>query len=234
MANILLIEDSIEIRDVVMAVLKREHDIVWASTLKEAQDRLAGAEKYDLVLLDIDLPDGSGMDFLSRIGDQLEGKGIGTIFLTGTNTVMSRVRSFALGALDYIPKPFDIVEFQVRVNSKLKDRKIERTAVQSVIRRGRIEIDLTRQQAFEINEGDNKQDNKQIDLTPVEFKLLLLFLQSAGEVVPRQRILDTVWGQTAHVSARCVDHHVCGLRKKISHSGGKIESVYGVGYRIET
>jgi len=110
MANILLIEDSIEIKDVVMAVLNREHDIVWASTLKEAQDRLAGAETtYDLVLLDIDLPDGSGMDFLSRIGDQLEKKRIGTIFLTGTNTVVSRVRSFALGALDYIPKPFDIV-----------------------------------------------------------------------------------------------------------------------------
>jgi len=132
----------------------------------------------------------------------------------------------------------------VRVNSKLKDRRTERAAVQSVIRGGRIEIDLARQQAFEVHEGgnnDNNNDNsnnsnhsKQIDLTPVEFRLLLLFLQNAGEVVPRQRILDTVWGQTAHVSARCVDHHVCGLRKKISHSGGKIESVYGVGYRIET
>lgn len=230
MANILLIEDSIEIKDVVVAVLKREHEVTWAASLKEAQAQLAGDKRFDLVLLDIDLPDGSGMDFLSTMGDELEAKGIGTIFLTGTNTVVSRIRSFALGALDYIPKPFDIVEFQVRVNSKLKGRKTERAAIQSVLRRGRIEIDLTRQQAFELAEGETKQ----LDLTPVEFRLLLLFLQNAGEVVPRKKILDTVWGQTAHVSARCVDHHVCGLRKKISPAGSRIESVYGVGYRIET
>lgn len=231
MANILLIEDSTEIKEVVMAVLNREHDVMWAPTLTEAQQHLENPSKpMDLVLLDIDLPDGSGMDFLSRFSENLERRGTGVIFLTGTNTVVSRIRSYALGALDYIPKPFDIVEFQVRVNSKIKGRKPERSAVQSVLRTGRIEIDLTRQQAFDLTE----ESPKQLDLTPVEFRLLLLFIQNAGEVVPRQQILDTVWGQTAHVSARCVDHHVCGLRKKISPSGSRIESVYGVGYRIET
>jgi DNA-binding response OmpR family regulator len=230
MASILLIEDSVEIRDVVIAVLKREHDITWVASLKEAGEHLSAGTRTDLVLLDIDLPDGNGMDFLSQMSESLEERGIGTIFLTGTNTVVSRIRSFSLGALDYIPKPFDILEFQVRINAKLKGRKQERTAVQSVIRRGRIEIDLTRQQAFEVADtGPN-----QLDLTPVEFRLLLLFVQNSGDVVARKKILDTVWGQAAHVSARCVDHHVCGLRKKISTSGSRIESVYGVGYRIET
>lgn len=233
MSNILLVEDSTEIRDVVLAVLKREHDVQWCATLVEAQKVLADADfKFDLVLLDIDLPDGNGMDFLAKTSEQLAARGVGTIFLTGTNTVVSRIRSFALGALDYIPKPFDIVEFQVRVNAKLKSRdSSERSAIQSMIRKGRLEIDLSRQQAFDLGEGE---DARQLDLTPVEFRMLLLFLQNAGEVVPRKKILDTVWGQTAHVSARCVDHHVCGLRKKIATSGSRIESVYGVGYRIET
>ena len=230
MAHILLIEDSTEIKDVVVAILKRDHEVICVDTLKEGQSYLTSGKPIDLVLLDIDLPDGNGMDFLSEMGNELEQKGIGTIFLTGTNTVVSRIRSFSLGALDYIPKPFDILEFQVRINSKLKGRRNERSAVQGVIKKGKIEIDLTRQQAFEVADAGPNQ----LDLTPVEFRLLLLFVQNAGEVVARRKILDTVWGQSAHVSARCVDHHVCGLRKKISTSGSRIESVYGVGYRIET
>jgi len=228
MSTILLVDDSSEIKDVVHAVLQKDHSVEWAKNLREAQDYLESGKKVDLVLLDIDLPDGNGMDFLGQVAGRFEARGVGTIFLTGTNNVHSRVRSFTLGALDYIPKPFDIVEFQVRVNSKLKSP--ERAAVKSVLTKGNITIDLVRQQAFEVNEDSRRQ----IDLTPVEFRMLLLFMQKEGSVVSRKEILDTVWGQTAHVSSRCVDHHVCGLRKKINPTGQKIESIYGVGYRIET
>ncbi|MCM2281980.1 MAG: response regulator transcription factor [Bdellovibrionaceae bacterium] len=228
MATILLVDDSPEIKEVVTAVLQREHEIEWAQNLRQAQDYLDSGRKVDLVLLDIDLPDGSGMDFLGQVAGRFESQGVGTIFLTGTNNVHSRVRSFSLGALDYIPKPFDIVEFQVRVNAKL--RTSERSAVKSVLNKGNITVDLVRQQAFEVS----SENRRQLDLTPVEFRMLLLFLQKDGSVVTRKEILDTVWGQTAHVSARCVDHHVCGLRKKINPTGQKIESIYGVGYRIDT
>jgi DNA-binding response OmpR family regulator len=228
MAKILLVEDSSEIRDAVHAVLSHEHEVIWAASLQDARMVLASQSDLALVLLDIDLPDGDGTSFLENASRDFESRGIGTIFLTGTNTVMSRVKGFSLGALDFIAKPFDLVEFQVRVNAKIKNLSSERTAIQNV-RGGKLEIDLSTQLAYE-HEGTAK---KQLDLTPVEFRLLLLFLQHAGEVVPRDQILETVWGQTA-VSARSVDHHVCGLRKKIQNSGGKIESVYGVGYRIET
>jgi DNA-binding response OmpR family regulator len=228
MANLLLVDDSAEIRDVVVAVLGKDHTVEWAQSLREAGQFLSAGKKPDLVLLDIDLPDGNGMDFLGQVAGQFESQGIGTIFLTGTNTVHSRIRSYTLGALDYISKPFDIVEFQVRVSSKLKTP--ERAAVKSVLTKGNLTIDLVRQQAFEMQNDQRKQ----IDLTPVEFRMLLLFLQQDGNVVTRQQILDTVWGQTAHVSARCVDHHVCGLRKKINPTGQRIESIYGVGYRIDT
>lgn len=228
MATILLVDDSAEIKEVVSAVLQRDHEIEWAKNLREAQDYLDSGRKIDLVLLDIDLPDGNGMDFLGQVAGRFEARGVGTIFLTGTNNVHTRVRSFTLGALDYIPKPFDIVEFQVRVSAKLKST--ERTAVKSVLTKGNISVDLVRQQAFEVSD----ESRRQLDLTPVEFRMLLLFLQRDGSVVTRKEILDTVWGQTAHVSARCVDHHVCGLRKKILNTGQKIESIYGVGYRIDT
>ena len=118
----------------------------------------------------------------------------------------------------------------MRVGAKLKGRKeTVRAPLENMLRRGPLEIHLGRGQAFDTTD----QEPRQLDLTPVEFRLLLLFVQNAGDVVSRSVILDTVWGQTAHVSARCVDHHVCGLRKKIQRSGGRIESVYGVGYRID-
>lgn len=231
MANILLVDDSTDIRDAVTAVLSIEHNVTWAASLAEAHSLLADSAKgWDLVLLDIGLPDGDGTDFLSRVKDELEARNIGTIFLSGTNTVSSRTKSFALGALDFIAKPFDLLELQVRVGAKLKGRKeTVRAPLENLLRRGPLEIHLGRGQAFDTTD----QEPRQLDLTPVEFRLLLLFVQNAGDVVSRSSILDTVWGQTAHVSARCVDHHVCGLRKKIQRSGGRIESVYGVGYRID-
>jgi DNA-binding response OmpR family regulator len=232
MANILLVEDSTDIRDVVNAVLKPDHEVTWVSNLAEAKSLVDdnGNRRFDLMIMDIDLPDGDGMEFFSKTKETLDSVGTGTIFLTGTNTVPTRIRSFTLGALDYIPKPFDLVEFHVRVNAKLKGRtETTRTPVQNILRQGPLEIHLARQQAFDTTE----ETPAQLDLTPVEFRLLLLFVQNSGNVVSREKILDTVWGQTAHVSARCVDHHVCGLRKKISRAGGRIESVYGVGYRIE-
>lgn len=231
MANILLVDDSTEIRDAVSAVLGNEHALTWAANIGDAHALLSDtARAWDLVLLDIGLPDGDGSDYLAKVKDELESRNIGTIFLSGTNTVPSRTKGFALGALDFIAKPFDLIEFQVRVGAKLKGRKeTVRAPIENTLRRGPIEIHLSRQQAFDTTDNEPRQ----LDLTPVEFRLLLLFVQNGGDVVSRSLILDTVWGQTAHVSARCVDHHVCGLRKKISRSGGRIESVYGVGYRID-
>lgn len=231
MANILLVDDSTEIRDAVLAVLGNEHELTWAANIGDAHALLSASERnWDLVLLDIGLPDGDGTDYLARVKDELESRNIGTIFLSGSDNALSRTKGFALGALDFIAKPFDLVEFQVRVGAKLKGRKeTVRSPVENTLRRGPLEIHLSRQQAFDTSETERRQ----LDLTPVEFRLLLLFVQNGGDVVSRSTILDTVWGQTAHVSARCVDHHVCGLRKKISRSGGRIESVYGVGYRID-
>ena len=138
MANILLVDDSTEIRDAVQAVLGAEHQLTWAANLEDAQKLLASAAaEWDLVLLDIGLPDGDGTDYLAKVKDELESRNIGTIFLSGNDNVSSRTKGFSLGALDFIAKPFDLLEFQVRVGAKLKGRKeVVRAPVENTLRRG--------------------------------------------------------------------------------------------------
>lgn len=228
MASVLLVDDNRDIKSAVAAVLNKEHTVEWAQSLSEAQQLIRDNKKFDLVLLDVDLPDGNGFDFLATVARDFEAQGIGVIFLTGTNSVDARTRGFELGALDYISKPFDLHEFYVRINAKIKMSR-PKPAPAPLLKKGNIHIDLTRGQAFELI-GETL---RLMDLTPVEFRLLLLLLQHDGEIVPRQKILGTVWGDGTHVSSRSVDHHICGLRKKISATGQKIESVYGVGYRLE-
>jgi two-component system response regulator TctD len=221
MACILLIEDSVEVKDAVFAVLSGEHQIKWAATLAEAEHEIASDTPLDLMLLDVDLPDGDGFEFLAKVDSSLKDRDIGTIFLTGTNTVDSRVRGFSLGALDYIPKPFDLTEFAVRVGAKLKSK--------NSLARGPFRLDLMKLEAQAKFAG--KLQN--LELTPPQFKLLRLLLSHFEMPVSREQILKEVWGENVHVSARAVDHAVSDLRRKIAETGSRIESVYGVGYRLD-
>lgn len=226
MARVLLVEDSVDIKRMVIALLGNDHTVDWAMDLKSAGELLNSHPDYDLLLLDLGLPDGSGAEFFANNAEKLEKQGTETILLTSTNTVMARINGFKMGAADFIAKPFDPLELQVRINAKLKRRQ---TTLNPTLRAGSVEVDLRKQQAFGI-EGEARTA---LDLTPVEFKLLTLFLQNQGQIVDRAAILQNVWGPGVHVSTRVVDHHICGLRKKLSKTNERIESVYGVGYRLE-
>lgn len=239
MANLLLIEDSEDVRNMVTALLGRDHQITWAGTLADARRTLAEKKRFDLVLLDVDLPDGNGVEFL---GSGLQ-EGTAVILLTAYDSVNTRVRGFTFGAEDFIAKPFDPVEFQVRVTNRLKHlaRRDTKPAPMSNLRAGQLELDLEKQRAFDLRpvSGVGIQasavppQRRELDLTPVEFRLLLLFIRENGSIVPRETILTQVWGNEIHVSPRVVDHHVCAVRRKIADTGTKIESIYGVGYKLE-
>lgn len=234
MANLLLVDDSEDVKNMVQALLGREHQILWAPTLADARRALGEKKRFDLVLLDVDLPDGNGVEFL---GSGLQ-EGTAVILLTAYDSVNTRVRGFTFGAEDFIAKPFDPVEFQVRVSTRLKHlaRRDAKPTPLSNLRAGLLELDLEKQRAFDLRttggSGGSTQ-KKELDLTPVEFRLLLLFMRENGSIVPRETILSQVWGQEIHVSPRVVDHHVCAVRRKIADTGTKIESVYGVGYKLE-
>lgn len=231
MANLLLVDDSEDVRNMVNALLSREHQVTWAASLAEARRELAEKKRFDLVLLDVDLPDGNGVEFL---GSGLQ-EGTAVILLTAYDSVNTRVRGFTFGAEDFIAKPFDPVEFQVRVTNRLKHlaKREVRTVAPSNLRAGLLELDLEKQRAFDLRAVKSNGQKKELDLTPVEFRLLLLFMRENGAIVPREAILTQVWGDEIHVSPRVVDHHVCAVRRKIADTGTKIESIYGVGYRLE-
>lgn len=235
MANLLLVEDSEDVRNMVTALLGRDHQIFWAPTLADARRALNEKKRFDLVLLDVDLPDGNGVEFL---GSGLQ-EGTAVILLTAYDSVNTRVRGFTFGAEDFIAKPFDPVEFQVRVTTRLKHlaRRETKNVATSNLRAGLLELDLEKQRAFDLRPipsgPSGETQKKELDLTPVEFRLLLLFIRENGSIVPRETILTQVWGNEIHVSPRVVDHHVCAVRRKIADTGTKIESIYGVGYKLE-
>jgi DNA-binding response OmpR family regulator len=174
MANLLLVEDNEDVRNRVTALLGREHQILWAPTLADARRALNEKKRFDLVLLDVDLPDGNGVEFL---GSGLQ-EGTAVILLTAYDSVNTRVRGFTFGAEDFIAKPFDPVEFQVRVTTRLKHlaRRDTKSAPVSNLRAGLLELDLEKQRAFDLRAANGANSGaaakKELDLTPDEFRLL--------------------------------------------------------------
>ena len=229
--KILLVDDSEDIRNMVQALLGRDHSITWAPDLAAARKELMEKKRFDLVLLDVDLPDGNGVEFLGSVLQE----DMGVILLTAYDSLNTRVLGFTFGAEDFITKPFDPVEFQVRISSRIKRlaKRDNKSSAQPNLRAGTLELDLEKQRAFDLQAFASNGKKKELDLTPVEFRLLLLFVRQTGTIVPRDQILTQVWGDQVHVSPRVVDHHVCAVRRKIAETGTKIESVYGVGYKLD-
>ncbi|MEK6704482.1 MAG: response regulator transcription factor [Bdellovibrionota bacterium] len=223
MANILLIEDSTDIQKTIKAILNT-HTLFSASTLKEAERQLSEHD-YDLVLLDLSLPDGNGMEFLSHI-KRTSDITVPFIIMTASSAVTDKVLGFSLGVEDYITKPFDPLELRARVEARLSRRAENRTK-QNRFTAGDLQFDLITQ--F-VTVSDS--DQKKLDLTPFEFKLLLCFARHRNHVLSREQLLELVWTSSLHVSDRVIDTHVSHLRKKLSESECSIEPVYGAGYRF--
>jgi DNA-binding response OmpR family regulator len=172
----------------------------------------------------VSLPDGDGIRFYSVHKDSFEGRGVPAIFLSSSTDIENKLTALRLGAEDYLCKPIHPLELKVRIQAKLE--RSEKTKEETkIIRVGRISIDLDRQQAICVKTGDT------IDLTGLEFRLLLYFSRNVDRVLSREQILDQVWGQKVAVQDRTVDTHVSHLRKKIGEIALRIEPVQGLGYR---
>lgn len=223
MKTIVCIEDQPDYQEIFRRTLK-DFTLVMCSTLKEAKDYFESDSPCDLVVIDVSLPDGDGIRFYSVHKDNFEGRGIPAIFLSSSTDIENKLTALRLGAEDYLCKPIHPVELKVRIQAKLErsERKKEES---NQVRIGDITIDLDRQQAVCNGSGDT------IDLTGLEFRLLLHFSRNMERVLSREQILDHVWGQKVAVQDRTVDTHVSHLRKKIGGLGLKIEPVQGLGYR---
>lgn len=216
MNRILVVEDEKSINDLI------EMNLTEAGYICEcAYDGLQAAdilerESFDLVLLDIMLPEVNGYELL----DFIKPMGIPVIFITAKGSMEDKVRGLRLGADDYLVKPFEIVELLARVEAVL--RRAGKTQYE-------IEVDdLT----IDTRSHTVIRGSKPIQLTAKEFELLLLFIQNKNIALFRETIYERIWGGEYMGDSRTVDLHVQRLRKKL-HWEDKIKTIYKVGYRLE-
>lgn len=193
-----------------------------AATLQEASNKIHDY-RYDLVLLDIGLPDGSGLDLIAEITQTDEDTGI--LIVTAKNAIEDKVKGLDLGADDYITKPFHKAELNARIRSILRRNKFQRS---NLIEIDEIKVDLIASQAY-VNETPLK-------LTKKEYDLLLYFLYNQNRILTKESIAEHLWGD--HIdqadSFDFLYNHIKNLRKKITAAGGLnyIVAMYGMGYKF--
>ena len=225
MSAILVVDDEPAIRESLAFALKRDgFAIAEAASLREAQQQLEGA---DLVILDLVLPDGNGLDFLRALRAKSD---VPVIVLTSRDEETDRVVGLEMGADDYVLKPFSPREVAARVRAVLRragGKSAQPDEEKALRGPGGLVVDpRTRKAAV---------GARDLALSRTEFNLLAAFLRSPGRVFERSQLLDAVWGSDVVVGDRTVDVHVKALRRKIEEAGGDpriLETVRGVGYRL--
>ena len=223
--SVLLIEDSKEIYNLVNSSISSPLiDLEWVENATKAREQFSN-QTYDLILIDIELPDGNGIELCNEILNKAPETSI--FFLTAKDDLSEKVLGFSAGAEDYITKPFNGIELKARIEAKLKKLEILKQT-KTKLSWKEIDIDQSTQEVTISKDGNEET----IDLTALEFKLLLYFAQRPHEVIDRDTILDDIWGQDIHVYSRSVDTHVSKLRKKLDYVSDILESVHGAGYKF--
>lgn len=231
MADILLVEDSKDCQILVKETLSKVAHVRIAASLQEARSALS-ENRFDLIILDVTLPDGDGLEFFSKFQSQSADSGeIPVIFLTGKTEASMQVTAFSMGAEDYIVKPLRPIEFRARVEAKLKKIASAKQS-ETLVVRGDLRIELGTQRASLLASANGGR--RELDLTGREFKLLYHLARREGTVFSREELITAVWGESVHVLDRTVDTHIYTLRKKLGDCSHYIESEVGMGYRLNT
>ncbi|MEK6579977.1 MAG: response regulator transcription factor [Bdellovibrionota bacterium] len=226
-AKILLVEDEKNVGSTLTERLNREnYEVTWSQTKEDALLQLS-QRKFNLFLLDIGLPDGSGFDVAKECRKTQPSAAV--VFLTAFTSPDDRVHGLELGAEDYIPKPFHLKELILRIQNALKRAKYVSEAIDD-------DAPLTIGQAsFHFSKFEATSGGKIHSLTHKEAALLKLLLERKGAVVSRDEILNHVWSEDEFPSSRTVDNFILRLRRIIEKDPENpqvIKSVRGVGYQI--
>ena len=223
--NILVIEDEPDIRKNLEYNLGREGFIVSSeASLSDAEKKLENNNDFSLIILDLMLPDGSGLDLCKKIKGNPETESIPIIILTAKDDEVDRVVGFELGADDYVTKPFSVRELILRIKAVLKRGQKKEDVVEVGRQFGDLSIDV---ESHEVH-----VNNDQIDLTALEFRLLRQLVDRRGRVQSRDQLLSDVWGYSSEVTTRTVDTHIKRLREKLGPMGKYVQTIRGVGYKF--
>lgn len=215
--RILLVEDDEALGEAVRDQVAADgHAVDWVERIGDARDSLR-AVPYDLVLLDLVLPDGRGLDLLKA--RRSAGDATPVIILTARDQISDRIAGLNAGADDYLVKPFDLSELSARVAAV--SRRYAGNP-NPLIQHGAIDVDLAGRQAF--------RDGTPIDLTAREWALFEALLQRPGMILSKRQLEDRLYAFDDEVESNTIEAHVSRLRKKLGREA--IETVRGVGYRL--
>jgi DNA-binding response OmpR family regulator len=181
---------------------------------------------FDLILLDVMLPGKDGFEICREL--RRAGLLVPIMMLTARTQEAEKVMGFELGADDYVTKPFSTRELRARIKALLRRAAGGQEKEVESYRFGNVELDFLR--------GELRRGGTAVELTPIEFKLLTLFVRSAGRVLSRERLVSGAWGSDMFASDRIVDNHIANLRKKIEADPANpryLRNVRGLGYRFE-
>jgi len=223
---IYLVEDDDNIRELVVYTLNQTGLPAKGFAVPSAFWKQMEEELPDLVLLDIMLPEEDGLQILKKIRGDYETKSLPVIMLTAKGSEIDKVHGFDLGADDYIPKPFGMMELVARVRALMRrsgshsEEKPEEYNIRNLY----------------VSPQKHKVmvDGEEVVLTRKEFDLLCYLLANLGNVLTRDQMLNKVWGYSFDGESRTVDVHIRTLRQKLGTAGDLIRTIRGVGYKVET
>ena len=221
MKHIFLLEDDETLgRGITMALTGPETSVVCRTSLSSAREALE-EDRFDLLILDVNLPDGSGLDLLRQV--RAEGDATPAILLTANDLELDEVTGLEAGADDYITKPFSLAVLRARVNAQLRRSvpKVSQTLTVGPF-------------AFNFEQMDFRRDGRGVELSKTEQKLLRVLLENRGHAVPRATLVDRVWTDGAEfVEENALSVTVKRLRSKLEADPSKpeyLKTVYGIGY----
>jgi two-component system phosphate regulon response regulator PhoB len=198
-------------------------ETILATTGQEALSHLR-RRVPDLVLLDVMLPDLSGIEVCRTIKGDPRTRSVPVVMLTARGEEVDRVVGFELGADDYVTKPFSVRELVLRLKAIARRTTGRRPAEQAPDTVGPIRVDPEAHRCY--------VDGVEVQLTPLEFRLLTTFMSRIGRAQSRERLLEDVWEMSSELETRTVDTHVKRLREKLGSGRELLETVRGVGYRL--
>lgn len=222
--KILIIEDEPDIRKNLEYNLSREgYSVLTAASIAEAE-QLIYSNNLSLILLDLMLPDGSGLELCKKMKSDPDVQNLPIIILTAKDDEVDKVVGFELGADDYVTKPFSVRELILRIKAVLKRGENKKDIVEIDRQFGDLKIDIDSHEVY--------VDAELVNLTALEFKLLIQLVDRRGRVQSREQLLADVWGYSAEVTTRTVDTHIKRLREKLGTMGKYVQTIRGVGYKF--
>jgi DNA-binding response OmpR family regulator len=224
--SLLVVEDDSELSTSLLLYLESEgYEVTLAEDGETALSEATRLPGYDLIVLDAKLPDLNGFEVLRQARD--DGVRTPVLMLTGLGDHEHKMRGFQVGADDYLTKPFETEELVARIDVLLR-REAEADEEDGVFEVGGLRVDLDRDEVT--------RDGAPVDLTDLEYKLLVYLLRRRGRTATREQILRDVWDLPTEVETRTIDRHVNALRDVMDgeeEDAWPIQSVYGIGYKLE-